>query len=519
MSLIAKFASVGGATAASRVLGFAREAAIAALLGAGPVADAFYAAFRFPNLFRRLFAEGPFNAAFVPLFTKALHGEDGRRAARELASDIGALLFVLLVAVTALAIAFMPFLTGTVIAPRFADTPGKFALTVELARIMFPYLAAMSFAAMLAGVLNAHSRYFVAAIAPTLLNVMLIGALTLAWWQGMDGAAIGRTMAWGVVLSGALQLLLLVLAIRRVGFSFSVLRLPKLSPGTRRFLVLAGPAVLTGGVTQINLVIGQIIASAQDGAIALINYADRIFQLPFGIIGIAIGVVLLPELSRALRDGHMRTAATLQNRSLEFALLLTMPAAAGLIVMPEPIVSVLFERGAFTAETTERTADVLRAFAWGLPAFVVVKVFQPAFYAREDMRLPLYATMANVVVNIVLSLVLFPRMGPAGIGMATSAAGWLNAMILFAAATSRGLFLPEARTVRTICAIALGAVLMGALLWYASASFAAVFGLGFVAKLLLVMFLVAAGAVVHFAVVALVGGVGPAELRGALRRG
>ena len=520
MALIAKFASVGGATMASRVLGFAREAAIAALLGAGPVADAFYAAFRFPNLFRRLFAEGPFNAAFVPLFTKALHGPDGRARARELAGDIASLLLVAMIAVTGLAILLMPALTATVIAPRFVDTPDKFELTVTLARIMFPYLAAMSFAAMLAGVLNAHSRYFLAALAPTLLNVALIAALLFGWLGEAAPERIGLYLAIGVTVSGAMQLALLVHAIRRTGFSFTVLRRPRLTPGVRRFLVLAGPAVLTGGVTQINLVVGQVIASAQDGAIALINYADRVFQLPLGIIGIAIGVVLLPELSRALREGDTSEANGLQNRSLEFALLLTLPAAAGLVVMPGPIVAVLYERGAFDAGTTMRAAEILRAFAWGLPAFVLVKVFQPAFYAREDMRLPLYATILNVVANIALSLILFPRMGPAGIGMATSAAGWLNLAVLLGFSMREGLFVPGARTVRTVAAILMGALVMGLALWAAHAGLEGTLREGsFLVRAPLVLALVGAAAALHFAVVIAGGGIRPAEIRAAFRRG
>ena len=525
MGLIAKFASVGGATMASRVLGFGREAAIAALLGAGPVADAFYAALRFPNLFRRIFAEGPLNAAFVPLFTGALHGnaddpDAGRRAARELASDIASLLFFALLLFSALAVAFMPLLTELLVAPRFPRPSEKFDLTVLLTRVMFPYLAAMTFAALMAGVLNAFSRYFLAALAPTLLNVVLIGVLTAGWYAGVDQATLGLWMAIGVTVSGALQLLLLAYAVRRTGFGFSVLRRPRLSPGVKRFLALALPAVLTGGVTQINLLVGQMIASAQGGAIALINYADRIFQLPLGIIGIAIGIVLLPELTRALKADELVTARSLQNRSLEFALLLTLPAAVGLVVMPGPIIAVLFERGAFTAETTARAADVLRAFAWGLPAFVLVKVFQPAFYAREDMRLPLYATIANVVVNVVLSLALFPSMGPAGIGMATSAAGWLNAAILAAVAISRGLFAPAPATVRNTIAIILGATLMGVGLWWAYGELSATIASGpFALRALLVLALVGAAGIVHFAVVFAASGMRLADLRAAARRG
>ena len=524
MGLIAKFASVGGATAASRVLGFGREAAIAGLLGAGPVADAFYAALRFPNLFRRIFAEGPLNAAFVPLFTGALHGspddpDAGRRLARELASDIASLLFFALLAFTAVAVAFMPFLTDTLVAPRFPRPSEKFDLTVTLTRVMFPYLAAMTFAALMAGVLNAFSRYFLAALAPTLLNVVLIAVLALGWRRGVDQATLGLWMAIGVTVSGALQLLLLAYAIRREGFGFSILRRPRLSPGVRRFLALALPAVLTGGVTQINLLVGQMIASAQGGAIALINYADRIFQLPLGIIGIAIGIVLLPELTRALKGDRMAEARSLQNRSLEFALLLTLPAAVGLTIMPGPIIAVLFERGAFTPETTARAAEVLRAFAWGLPAFVLVKVFQPAFYAREDMRLPLYATIANVAVNVALSLALFPTMGPAGIGMATSAAGWLNAAILAVVAISRGLFAPSPRTVRLVMAIILGAGLMGAALWWANGEVASLIATGpFPVRAALVLALVGLASIVHFTVVFVAGGMKLADLKGMAKR-
>ena len=280
MSLVKKFASVGGATMASRVLGFAREAMIAALLGAGPVADAFYAAFRFPNLFRRLFAEGAFNSAFVPLFAKELEA-GGKPAAREFAEQILSVLIIVLLLLSALALIFMPLLVGTIIAPKFAEDPEKFDLTVLLTRIMFPYLMAMSLVAMFSGILNAFRKYFLAAFAPVILNIVFITVLGLGWFVELTDTQLGQAMAWGVFASGLLQLGLLIYGIRKEGFPLS-LRLPRLSPSVKRLLILAVPTAIAGGITQINLLVGQIIASAQAGGIAVMNYADRLIQFAAG---------------------------------------------------------------------------------------------------------------------------------------------------------------------------------------------------------------------------------------------
>jgi putative peptidoglycan lipid II flippase len=497
MSLIGKFASVGGATMASRVLGFVREAMIAAFLGAGPVADAFYAAFRFPNLFRRLFAEGAFNAAFVPLFAKEIEG-GGPAAARKFAEQVLAVLLLSLFVLSALAMVFMPFLVGTVIAPKFASDPEKFDLTVLLARIMFPYLAAMSLVAMLAGILNSLRRYFLAALAPVLLNVVLVSGLTASGYLDLSAPDIGKVLGWSVTLSGVLQLGLLAWALRRENFSIGFVR-PRLTPAVRRLLWLALPAAVTGGITQINLLVGQIIASAQDGAIAIINYADRLNQLPLGVIGIAIGVVLLPELSRALRAGNTEEALHLQNRSLEFGMAITVPAAVGLAMLPEPIIALVFERGAFTRETTLVTSEVLAAFSIGLPAFVLMKIFTPVFYAREDMRTPLWASSISVVINIAGSLFLFPRLGVMGLAIATSLAGWLSALYLGQQLVVRDLFRPAAVTLRRIGLIVAGAALMGVLLWWAEASFPhLLLDASLPVRLLSVLITVFASAVVYF---------------------
>ncbi|MEX0347557.1 MAG: murein biosynthesis integral membrane protein MurJ [Rhizobiaceae bacterium] len=517
MGLIAKFASVGSATMASRILGFAREALIGAALGAGPVADAFYAAFRFPNLFRRIFAEGAFNAAFVPLFARELEG-GGREAARRFAESVLAILIPVLLALSALAILFMPALVAWIIAPGFSDDPAKFNMTVFMTRIMFPYLFCMSMVAMLSGILNSMRRYFLAAFVPVLLNVILVSVLLFGLLGGLSQSETGHLMAWGVFASGVAQLFFLIWGVRREGFSMTFVR-PRMNPGVNRLLVLMGPLVLTGGATQINLLVGQIIASAQDGAIALLNYADRVNQLPLGVIGIAVGVVLLPELSRALKAGNAQEAAHLQNRSTEFALGLTVPAAVGLMVLAAPIINILYERGAFTAETTALTAAALVAFASGLPAYVMIKVFQASYFAREDTKTPMWFAFVQVAANIVLSLLFFPVYGHVAIAAATSVSAWMNAILLAVVLWRTGYFRLSAVTAKNLVLIVLASAIMGVVIyllldplsdWTGSAAF-------FV-RLIAVTGLIGAGCLVYFSVVLATGAVDHRQLTNLLRR-
>ncbi len=517
MSLVRKFASVGSATMASRVLGFVREALIAAALGTGPVADAFYAAFRFPNMFRRLFAEGAFNSAFIPLFAKELEG-GGTAAAEIFARQVLSVLLVILIALSAVAMIFMGPLVATVIAPKFVEIPDKFDLTVYLAQVMFPYLAAMSLVAMLSGVLNSYRRYFLAALSPVLLNVVLVLVLIVAMSQETPPATIGTALAFGVTASGVLQLALLVWGIRQTGFRIRV-GMPRISPPVRRLLWLALPAGVTGGITQINLLVGQIIVSGDNGAIATINYADRINQLPLGVIGIAIGVVLLPELSRALKAGDRDGVHHLQNRSLEFGLGLTVPAAVALFIIPAPIVALLFERGEFGREATDITAAVLGGFAIGLPAFVLIKIFTPSFYARESMRVPMWFAAANAAVNIAGSLILFPLIGVLGVAIATSVAGWVNVLMLAGSLYRADQFQPSAETVRRVVLIILGSLLMGAALygalWLVGSR---LLDASLLVRLVLMAIVIAGGAAVYFAFALATGALDRQLLAAALRR-
>jgi len=517
MSLVRKFVSVGGATLASRVLGFAREMMIAAALGAGPVADAFYAAFRFPNLFRRLFAEGAFNYAFVPLYARSLEG-DGEEAARRFAEDVLAVLLLALLTLTGIVMVATPVLV-TILAPGFREDPAKFALTVDLFRIMFPYLILMSLTAMITGVLNAHRRFFIPALAPVLLNVVTIAALGATFWLGLEGEAVGRILSWAVLVAGVLQLGMVVLAARAIGFT-TRLRRPRLTPGVKRLLWLAAPAAATGGITQINLFIGQIIASTKAGAISVLQYADRLYQLPLGVVGIAIGVVLLPELSRALKAEHFREATHVQNRALEFALFLTLPAAAALIAIPETLVSVLFERGAFAPETAAATARALRIFGLGLPAFVLTKVFNPGYFAREDTRTPMIFMAIAVSVNVALALTLFPIFAEAGIAAAEAAAGWTNIVLLLTTLRRRGQWTVDGVVLKRAPRILAASVFLGAFL-FAGAAWLAPFmrpGEPFLLRFAVLLGLCGVAALLYFGLAHLIGAADLKNLRSLLRR-
>lgn len=464
------FATVGGLTMVSRLLGFARDILIAAALGSGVVADAFFVAFRFPNLFRRLFGEGAFNAAFVPLFARRLEGE-GEGEARRFAEEAMSVLATALLVLSIIMIVFMPWLM-LILAPGFVEDPAKYDLAVLLSQIAFPYLFCMSLVALLSGVLNSLNRFWAAAAAPILLNIILIGAISLAIWLGFaQRFGAGIILAVGVAVAGVAQLLMLWIAVRHAGLRLK-LRWPRYTPGVKRLVELGIPGILAGGITQINIVVGTVIASLQAGAVSYLYYADRLYQLPLGIVGVAIGVVLLPDLARKLRAGEHASAMDSQNRSLEFALLLTLPAAVALLVAAEPIVRVLFERGAFTAADTDATALALSAFAIGLPAFVLIKVFQPAFFAREDTKTPMRFAFVNMVVNVIGSLALFylfSRMGHpphVGIALATSIAGWVNAFLLLGSLMRSGDFAFDRRLLRNLPLVLLSSLAMGAVIWY-----------------------------------------------------
>jgi putative peptidoglycan lipid II flippase len=505
MNIVKAGATVGGMTMISRVLGFIRDVLIAMALGTGIIADAFFVAFRFPNLFRRLFAEGAFNSAFVPLFSKRLEGE-GEAAARVFALDVLAVLLTALLLLTALAEMAMPW-AMLVFAPGFIEQPEKFDLAVLLTRIAFPYLLFMSLTAMLSGILNSLGRFAVAAAAPIALNVVLITVLAVIVLMGFDGSRLaGILMAWGVALAGLVQFVMGGLAARRAGFALGFRR-PRLTGGVRALVRLGVPGVVAGGITQINIMIGTIIASMQASAVSWLYYADRVYQLPLGVIGIAVGIVLLPDLSRRLRAGDQAGADGSQNRALEFSMLLTMPATAAFMVLPHSIVQTLFERGAFAATDTAAAAIALAAFAAGLPAFVLIKVFSPGFFAREDTRTPMVFAGLAVAVNVAVSLALFFSIGHVGIAIATSLAGWTNALMLAVTLLRRGHFVFDARLKRRLPRIVLSSAIMALVLWLLAGQMDGLFrsGIPLAVRATLLGGLVVAGMAVFWAAAELTG--------------
>ncbi|MCS6877356.1 MAG: murein biosynthesis integral membrane protein MurJ [Geminicoccaceae bacterium] len=462
MNLLRAAATVGGFTLLSRVLGFVRDLAIAAVLGAGAAADAFFVAFKLANMLRRLFAEGAFNAGFVPLFARTLE-QEGEPAARAFAAHALSVMALLLAGVVLLAELAMPLLVR-VIATGFDPQGERYRLAVELSRLTFPYLAAISLAALVSGVLNGLGRFAAAAFAPVLLNLVLIAALALAV---ATGASAAHLLAAGVFAAGVAQFALVFAAAARAGFVL----LPRWPRGPerarlRRLWHLVLPGAFGAGVYQLNLVVDTWFAShLPTGAVSYLFYADRLVQLPLGLVGVALGTALLPLLARQLRAGRIDAARHNFDRALELALFASLPAALGLILLAEPIVRVLFERGAFDRAATEATAAALAAFACGLPAFVLVKVLATGFFAREDTRTPVFVAALCLGANVLVILATIGPFGHVGIALATALSNWINAGLLTLVLVRRGAFVPGARLRSRVLRLLLASGLLSLLLW------------------------------------------------------
>ncbi len=462
MNLARAVATIGGYTMVSRVLGFARDILIAAILGAGPVADAFFVAFKLPNFFRRLFAEGAFNAGFVPLFSGILE-QEGKTAAQAFAEQaLAVLLLTLFVFVTALQIVMPLAMYG--LAPGFVDEPAKFDLTVTLTRLTFPYLLFISLVSLAGGILNSVGRFAAVAATPILLNLTLIAVLGLA---ARSFETPGHALAWGVATAGVIQFVWVFVALAPAGYRLRLPR-PRLTPRVRELLWLMLPAAIGAGVVQINLLTDIIIASLlPEGSISFLYFADRVNQLPLGVIGIAVGTALLPLLSRQVAAADTAGAANSQNRAIEVALFLTLPATAALLVLALPVVTVLFERGAFDAVASTATAWALMGYVVGLPAYVLIKVLTPGYFARKDTKTPVRIAIIAMVVNLVLNLILIWPLQHVGLALATAIAAWLNAGLLVRGLRRRGHLSPDtrlrARLVRTVGVT----LLMAVVLWFA----------------------------------------------------
>jgi putative peptidoglycan lipid II flippase len=515
MSLGRAIATVGSLTLLSRIVGFVRDIVLSAVLGSGPVADAFIVAFKLPNLFRRLFAEGAFSAAFVPLFARELQGE-GREAALVFARQAHACLLMVLVPFTLLMMLAMPAVIW-VMAPGLAGDRSIFDLAVTFGRITFPYLVFISLAALYGGLLNSIERFAEVAFTPVLLNIVMIGTV-LGLTPLLPDA--GYAASIGVALAGLLQWLWLLFSCWRDGLAMKLVR-PRYTERVRQLVRLATPVAIGGGAQQVSTLLDVIWASILPaGSIAALYYADRIAQLPLGVIGIAIGTALLPLLARQLRSGSNEAAMANQNRAIEFGLLFSLPSMAALWLLAEPMVRVLFEHGRFGPEDTARSAGALAAYAVGLPAFMLVKALTPGFFAREDTKTPLYTAIASILVNIALNawFVLGTPLAQVGIALASSLSGWLNAVLLGAILMRRGHLVPDRRLNTRALRMAVATLGMGVVLWFALRELARPLGHSDFAGALALFGLCAVGGAVYLALGAMLGVIRLPELRSLLRR-
>jgi putative peptidoglycan lipid II flippase len=464
--MLRKILSVGGWTLLSRVTGFVRDIALAAVMGIGPVADAFVVALRIPNHFRAIFGEGAFNNAFVPTYSHLLERE-GARAARSFSSRITTLMLIVQALLLAAALVAMPWVV-TLLAPGFPADPAKFALAVNLTRITFPYLLFITLVTILSGVLNAHGRFAAAAAAPILLNVSLVAALALAFLF----PSAGHAAAWGVAAAGVLELLLVWAAARRSGVAPGLER-PRLDPAMRGFFRILGPAVIGSAGVQLAMFADTIIASfLPTGAVSSLYYADRLYQLPVGVIGVAAGTVLLPEMSRRIAAGDAAGAHGAQNRAVGLTLALAAPFLVAFLAVPDLIMAALFQRGAFGAEAVRQASAVLTAYALGLPAIVLIRSAVASFYAREDTTTPLFASLTAVGVNIAAKLVLTAPYGVVGLALGTVIGAWVNFGLLVVLAYRRGWTAPSGMLARTALAIAAAGVLLAIYAVFANAPLA-----------------------------------------------
>nr|WP_236621594.1 murein biosynthesis integral membrane protein MurJ [Asticcacaulis benevestitus] len=447
-------------TLISRFMGLARDLVISAVLGASGniAADAYYTALSFPNLFRRIFAEGAFTAAFVPSYSAVLV-QEGPEAADKLARDAMATLTFATLVLTLASQLTMPWLMHAINPGYFSD-PAKFKLAIILTQITMPYLPCMAMVALMSGVLNARGRFIVSAAVPTVLNaVMLIAVI-----PQHDPIQAAYAASWGVLAAGILQAGLLFWGIRRVGAKIGVLVLPRLTPDIKKLMWLAIPGALAAAATQINVFISQAFSSAVPGARSWLNYADRLYQLPLGLVGVAIGVALLPALSRAVQAQDHDGAQNTMDDALIFSMALTLPAAAALIAIPFFLIDGLFTRGEFHVYDAHQTASALLHYGWGVPAFVLTRILSPAFYARKNTFGPMKFAMVNVAVNLVVGLTLFHYIGVAGLAIGTSAGAWANVILMLISLIRRKMWHLSTRSASGLTKVLIAGVGMAAFL-------------------------------------------------------
>ena len=455
------FLTVSSYTAFSRVLGFVRDILIAKYLGSTVTADAFFVAFRLPNFFRRVLAEGAYSAALIPVFSGVVIDSKDDKEAADFVENTMSFLLCITVPLTIIFYFGMPYIIQ-ILAPGFLDNKEAFDLAVHFGKIIFPYLIFISLVAHFTSIMNVHGRFAAGSFAPAILNMSFI--LSLFILTPLLPSA-GHALSYAVLIGGLFQFILMYKAV--LNFYRPRIRLPELNARIRKFFALFMPGVIGSGVIQLNIIIGTIIASLLPiGAISHIYYADRLNQLPLAIVGIAIGIVLLPSLSKAIKNNEEKEIQTTQNKSIEFSLIISLPAAFGLYFLSEPIIYILFERGAFLSNDTLYTAKVLSMFALGLPAYILIKVLVTCFFAREDTKTPLYVSIISVLANIILSLILIQSMREMGIALATAISAWLNAFLLYIVLKLRNNITLDSHLISNSIRVVICSIVMGCICYF-----------------------------------------------------
>jgi putative peptidoglycan lipid II flippase len=497
MNLLRTLFTVSGMTLLSRILGFVRDFVIARVFGVGVATDAFFVAFKLPNLLRRLFAEGAFSQAYVPILAE-YKNKQGLEATRALVDRVATLLALVVAVVSLLGVLGAPYLIR-VVAPGFHADADKFALTVELTRVTFPYIVFITLVSLAAGILNTWNRFVIPAFTPALLNVVLIG-MGLFAAPYFDPPVLA--LAWGVFLGGALQLLLQVRPLMRIGM------LPRFKfdptfPGVRRILALMGPAVLGVSVGQLSLVINNIIASfLPTGSVSWLFYADRLMEFPTGLLGAALGTILLPSLSKLHADQRMEDFSSLLDWGLRLTLLLTLPATLALAILAVPLISTLFQYGKFTPDDVLHTRAALLAYSVGLTGLILVKVLAPSFYARQDIRTPVKIAILALVTTQVMNLVFVWGFGFAHAGLALSIglAACLNASLLYIGLRRREVYIPQPGWGRFAFQLFVALAVLGSVLWFGAGTAETWLAYGGASRVAHLLVLVIGGAVSYFAV-------------------
>ena len=457
MNLIASTSTFGFFTLISRILGYVRDILIAIFLGTSFFADAFFVAFRLPNTFRRLFAEGTFNAAFIPSYASELAVNKER--ADHFAKNIFNLLFLILLILVLISEIFMPQLIF-LIAPGFYKDPEKLKLAVDLSRITFPFLFFICIASFFGAILNSYNKFAAAAAAPIILNVILIGSLFFSQWLNISDVL---TLSYAVSFAGFLQLLILLFFVRKNFKPILSIKI-KLDKQIKFFFRKLLPSIFSSGVTQINILVGTIIASFQAGAVSYLYYADRVYQINLAVAGIAVGTVMLPELSKHVKNNNSDEINNLQNRALELCLFLSIPAATALVLASEEIITSLFGYGSFNSDSVTNTALALTFFAFGVPAFSILKIFSNYFFARNDTKTPFYLSVISVILNILISVSFFNKLGFVIIPIATSISSWINVFLHYYFIKKRNLYNFDKTFIYKFPRMILSVVVMGIIL-------------------------------------------------------